>query len=353
MKFTAEQQAAACRALLARSQGQGPPLPGAVVGAARSICECEDLSPERQRRLAGLQQVFADDPSMAPLLGLEQARVNAGLVDRLARIDIGLRAQILAIADKTLTDTAERIDIEIQSRVDRSKLRPEEVVAFDTLPFRAFLDVLREPARARLTLDEEDIALLAARASAEQVEALLASGTFATLAELEDALDTRLIAAQHELDRPRAVSLFQTSLAALLIGRLGRAVDSEDRTLRDAVVPEGVARDTLEVAGGAGDTEVGGLPRRDGIPTTPAGDQSRGANLAQGHSVSEQVEIQLSQIARRTFRHSGKADGRAEHVAANGAFSSELEGTFPGQHFDCGCSWEITFEDDPDLIGLQ
>lgn len=351
MKFTAEQQAAACRALLARSQGQGPPLPGAVVGAARSICDCEDLSPERQRRLAGLQQVFADDAAMAPLLGLQRARVDPALVDRLARIDIALRAQILAIADKTLADTAERIDIEIQSRVDRSKLRPEEVVAFDTLPFRAFLGVLREPARARLTLDEEDIALLAAQTSAEQVEAILAAGTVSTLAELEGALDTKLIAAQHELDRPRAVGLFQTSLAALLIGRLGSAVENGDRTLRDAVVPEGVARDTLEVAGGAGDTEVGGLPRRDGIPVTPSGEQSRGANLAQGHSVSEQVEIQLGQVAVRTFRHSGKSDGRASHEAANGKLSSELEGTFPGQHFDCGCSWEITFEDDPDLVG--
>lgn len=349
MRFSDRQRIAACRALLERAQGRGPNLAAVVVGAAKSICDCEVLTAERERKLAALQDLFGADPAVAAFLGVDRATLAADTGDRLERIDQELRARILAVADLTLSGAAEQIGVEIKSRVDRSKLTPAEVELFDAGDFAEFRAQVRAPVRARLTADEDIIVDAAVAKAAAEVGKILAEGTELTLAELDGFLEsTAPIGEAHEADRPRAVELFVTAMTAMMLSRLDRATDGAERVLLDALTPEGVARETLEVAGGAASTDAGGVPRgQNGRPLTPAGEVSKGANLAQGHSVSDQIESELGLTPVAVFRHSGKRDPRDTHKAANGLRADQLpEGVFPGAGPDCGCSWATEYIDE-------
>lgn len=343
-RLSAEERFAACNALLNRAEGKGPAITKTVYEAALSIRSGEHLDAERTHRLGLLRQLFDGQPDVLEFLGgsIHHAAI-ASTARTLRELDIALRAQILAVSDLILEQAAKQVDVEIRNNVERAKLLPVEAQAFDMLDTRAFLKVLRAPARARLTNDEESQVRAIVDTSTSRIDALLESGSDDIAGQLDGLVDTDAMRATHAVDRARAVALFATALTSMVLGRLGRATETENRVMtQQALTPVGVARDILEVAGGAASTPAGGLARENGIALALDGTATRGSNFAQGHTVSRQIEESQGLVATRVFRHSGASNARSEHTSADGSTDVELAGTvFPGQHPDCGCYWTI------------
>ena len=341
---TAEERLLACQALRKRELGGSPPIAETVYLAAVSLCSGEQLTADRLRRLGLMRDLFEAEPGILEFLGGSgRAATTRSRQRKLAQIDIKLQAKILSIADMVVVDAADKIDVELRQQVDRARLRPNEVNAFDLLETSRFLQVLREPARAKLTNDEESKVRKIAEASVGRIDDLLEEGSESVIYQAGELIDPVYVAETHAADRVRATAMYSTAITSMILGRLDRATDNDNRKMTEMPdTPVGVARDLLEIAGGAASTASGGLARENGTPLTINGERSKGANFAQGNTVSQSIEETQGLVATRVFRHSGAADARSEHAAADGATEDELGGAvFPGQHSDCGCSWEI------------
>lgn len=341
---TIDETVTACRALAGHDPDR--PVPAGVLDAARSLCECEDLTEERARKLEAMRTYFRGDAAVEPYLGVHHARMPRRAATRLEQIDIETQAVIHGAAQAAMIEAAEQIDARIVAEVDRAKLTAAERQAFDTLPTVGFVRALRPTARARLTGTQEAIADAVADRTSRLVAGHLAAATLLTVATLDSVLDTRPVEASHELDRGRSVDLFRTAFGSMILARFTRAVDAVDEDpAAFLTVGEGLARDTLEVAGGVASTDKGGLVRADGRSLTVTGEPSQGANLAQGHTVSAEISTQLELVPVQVFRHSGASDARSIHKQADGRTIDELGGrVWPGQHPGCRCRWVIRWE---------
>lgn len=312
----------------------------AVEGASLALIRGEVTDRDSVERLEALRTLSRENADAQALLGCHVARadVSAALVTRFLALDDRLRAKFTGIAEQALLDASTVVGVSIRRAVVPSKLSPDERALIDGSPVE-FVRGLRPVVRAALNVDEVALAVAAVNAAADLVEADLIEASELIADELEDSEE---LEEAHERDIPRARALFVAAMTALVLGRLGRATDGDQRTLADTTVADGVARDLLEVAGGAASTDVGGIVRDNGRVVLVDGSPKRGAGFALSDNVLDASGETRSPV--RVFVHSGKRDSRDTHRRADGRTEDQLGGSvFPGQFPDCGCSWRLEF----------
>ena len=359
LTFTPAQRMRAWRArcLLESGVVERSQINAVVAGANKAICDDGRISGgDRVDKYRAMALLFAKDPVVGDFLGgTFRATLAEDMTAQLSKIDEDLRIEIIAIARLALETAAEKIAVSVARRSrsgsgDRHGLNSIEQWSRDNDAPAVFVAGLRSSVSdalfAELTADEEELALAELDNAAAAVEEALAVASAAVLAVLPGD-DLASVEEGHEVQRPLAVSMFRTAMAALVLGRLGRATDSDDRVTTEVEVPPNLANDTMTVAGGGSPLDDGGLAvNSDGRPITASGDQVKGTRFAQGDTTSQHLETEFGLLAVDYFRHSGQPDGNPLHVNVDGSRLDEIS-IRPGGK-GCRC-WEETIYEEQAL----
>ena len=346
LTFTPQQRARACRALLRHAETAIDGVHAILHGAGCDICNHGRIEgAERANKYRGMVLMHADRPDLADFLGgTYRATLAEDMTERLAKIDRELRAEIIAIAKMALEQSAERVGVAIRRQAKRDNLSSIEQYSYDNDPASVFVAGLRpvvaDKLVAALTADEEELIAKELATAAELIEEALETASADVLSTLpgDDLTDVETAHTEH---RPLAVEMFLTAMTVLVLGRLGRATDTDVRETAEVKIPPNLANDVMSVAGGVAPTADGGIQRDiSNQPLTDAGETARGSRFAQGETTSGHLQETENLVADIVFRHSGDPDGNPIHLTADGLSLDDTEaraGSTPG----CRC-WHET-----------